>query len=194
MLLLMPGASPVFSESGPGYEIFVELPGIAREIPTLLDSLNTLSLEAVNDFRSTLGYLREEDPLWLLDLRFSHEPSPDGLVCILFTEYHYNGGAHGMEGFTALVYRLEDDGFIEPLSLIEDLPGFARAVRDSLLKNPDADPGWIGPGTEPIAQNYRAVLPFPDSTGALMGFQVVFPAYQVAPYSAGVHRVRVPMR
>ena len=188
------GVSMGLSENDFGYEITVQFPGTAGDMPALLDSLEALSMQTVDDFLASLQFLQKGDPTWRLSLVFSHEPSPRGLVCILATEYAYWGGAHGLESFSALVYQPEGSVFIEPQSLLEDFPAFARAVRDTLLKDPLADREWIALGTEPVPGNYRALLPFPDSTGAFWGFQVVLPAYQVAPYSAGVHRVMIPIQ
>lgn len=184
------------SETGDGYELLLEFPSSVLEVSELNDSLHSLASGELSEFISSLEYMYETDPTWRFHISFSHEPSPAGYVCVLACIYQYIGGAHGIENYMSFLYDLQTDEFVDPLDLVGDSTAFlslAQAVCDTLFSELGSeDPEWIMRGASPTRGNYRIMLPVPDENGALGGFHVVFPAYQVAPYNRGIRHVMVP--
>lgn len=102
--------------------------------------------------------------------------------------YDYRGGAHGMPYLDALYFDSESKEPLEQSALFVDgsyekLSELCRAELISQGFEPDDD--WMLRGTEPTADNYRLIV----FTGE--GVEVLFNAYQVAPYAAGVPAVQL---
>jgi hypothetical protein len=133
-------------------------------------------------------------PAWSLEIE--HGPLQRGahFLAVLIGGYEFSGGAHGMNIIEPLVFALADGRRIQPEDLFRPnsawLNRLARhcyaelKLRDFGLR----DEAWVRAGTEPVAKNYRLLLPGPD------GLRVIFEPYAVASYSDGTQEVLIAYR
>ncbi|MBN2585679.1 MAG: hypothetical protein JXR55_00150, partial [Candidatus Fermentibacteraceae bacterium] len=148
-------------------------------------------------FRDDFQEYCVDDPFpieWTMEITITHEPSPDGIVCLIAWTYEYSGGAHGNTWTRAFVYEKDAGSFIDPLELLggqEEFQAFADEVMLQLRGMLD-DEGWIEEGASPSLENYHTLLPVPDEDGGIAGYHVIFPPYQVASYVMGCVDVYVP--
>ncbi|MDP3177136.1 MAG: DUF4163 domain-containing protein [Spirochaetaceae bacterium] len=195
------------AESGPGYTYVVEYPAFpahpdatrvaesfAREtIAAFIDEgrANRAAWEAT---ASPEELARGRPPFELiLDWR-AERLGPEG-ISVLLEAYAYTGGAHGSLNFKSLNY---DPRSRKLLTLAEvlggqgDLEAAAAEARAELKErlNRRADPDmdkWIDEGTAPVPENFDV---FVRRAGIVT---VIFPPYQVAPWSEGMQRVELPL-
>ncbi len=184
-----------YSDSGDWYGVTVTLPEVAAGFPGMAAGLAAYADTLLTSFYFGLpGEGEEPVAPYALELYVSHEPSPEGMVCLMAYVYVYAGGAHGMNWSRSWVFDPGDSLFVDPVSLLGDstaFAAFAGQVRDSLLARLDSDSSWIVRGTLPKRGNYEALLPVPDSSGGIGGFRVELAPYQVAPYVSGSSEVVV---
>ncbi len=198
MVLQAVPADTIWTEVTEEYEIEVRYPAIALENEVLGNLLEAYAMESVMQFERQYSEYTISDPmpsLWYLDLRFRHEPSPDGMICILVWQWDYMGGAHGNTTTQALNYReetMEYIGVVELLGGEEMLTLFSREVISELLTE-DRDTEWVRRGAGPDPLNYHSVIPVPDTNGGIEGYTVVFPPYQVECYAYGPIEIYVPL-
>lgn len=188
----------VTMEKGEGYSIFICMPRIALDIPGLGDSLSAYAGTRADEFRAYAESPAEDraraDGELTYRMLYACEPSPEGLVCVLGSEFEYAGGVHGMYWFRSFVYDTDARAFVEPLTLVGDSAAqeaFCAGVADSLRATLGEDAQDIDTGTACDPGNYRALLPLPDPAGGIGGFRVIFDVYQVACYAAGEQEVVV---
>ena len=190
-----PSGGGTYSDSGPGYAVMIDYPPVAHDVAEIGDTLKAYADQLIATMRQGLVERADTDLIpHEIDASFRHEPSPSGMVCLMAYVYAYGGGAHGMTWSRSWVYDTRCNSFIDPIALLGDsaaFASFAEQVRDSLLVSIDSDSAYITEGTAPEPSNYRALLPLPDSTGAIGGFLVNFSPYQVAPYAYGSFEVVV---
>ena len=190
----LPDGDGLYADSGPGYSVRVSYPPVAIEMFEVADTLEGYALRRIAELMEGLESSGPGLVEHVLAIDYSHEPSPEGLVCLMGRVWVYAGGAHGMGWSRSWVYDLDREAFIDPVSLLgdsADFADFASRVRDSLLVSIDSDTDWIVEGTLPTAANYRALLPVPDTAGRIDGFIVELAPYQVAPYAHGPSVVHV---
>ncbi len=200
LLLVVAGSATdsLWTETGEGYSISVSFPGAALEIPVLADALSEYASGQVRAFRNNYKSVTRDYPEpmdWSLDITFTLEPSPDGLVCLLAWSWEYSGGAHGNSWSVSFIYDIENEVFVEPTDLFRDPSEFAALAESAarILREQLGEDHWIEAGTAPSPENYRCLLPVPDSTGAVAGYSVIFAPYQVAPYVYGPQEVFIPL-
>ncbi len=184
----------VITLSGEGYEINITYPPVAEDIPGIGDSLCAYSDELIGPFMEMLEFSNPDLPDHSMQISYTWEPSPEGLVCIMAWIWEYSGGAHGNYWNVSMVYDLDSEIFIDPIGLLGDstvFAAFSGAVREELLALGGMDTSWVETGTYPSPENYRALLPIPDSIGGIAGFHVIFPPYYIGPYSGGSEEVRI---
>jgi hypothetical protein len=181
-----------------GYSIFICLPRVALDIPGLGDSLASYAGARADEFRAYATGPAEErataDGELTYRMLYRLEPSPDGLVCILGSDFEYAGGVHGMYWFRAFIYDVDAGGFVVPLELVGDhasREAFCSAVVDSLRAMLGEGAQDLEDGAACDPDNYRTLLPLPDSSGGIGGFRVIFDVYQVACYAEGEQEVVV---
>ncbi|OPL19606.1 MAG: hypothetical protein AVO35_09840 [Candidatus Aegiribacteria sp. MLS_C] len=193
LMLLAPRASiegSDWAEAGDGYSISVHYSDAAMENRAIGDSLEAYVSKQVPAFRARFDEYSLDDPFmpqWNLEITFTDEPSPDGLVCVMAWTWEYSGGAHGNSWTRAFVYDLELEDFIGPVELLggeEEFGAFADSVMARLNGILD-DEGWIEEGASADPDNYHSLLPLPDGEGGTAGYRVIFPPYQVAAYVFG---------
>lgn len=196
ILLLYPDS--LWTEEAPGYTISVSFEGSLLSDSVLAGLLKEHAEGLVGDFRRACIDLITEYPEpmpWSLEVSYTHEPSPRGLICALAWMWDYTGGAHGNSWTAAFVFDTEGDSLVDPLSFFPDREAFASFAGDVArnLRQELGEDFWIERGASPTADNYRCMLPVPDSTGAVLGYRVLFPPYQVAPYAWGPQEVFIPV-
>jgi hypothetical protein len=180
VLLLLLSPDSVWTEEAPGYTISVIYAEALLENPVLAGLLGEYAEGQTEAFRTNFIDLTSDYPEpmpWNLEISFTHEPSPSGLICALAWIWEYSGGAHGNTWTKAFVFDTGGDSLVAPLSLFPDevaFSSFASVVRKNLRQELGED-FWIGDGASPTAENYQCMLPIPDSTGAVWGHRVIFP-------------------
>jgi hypothetical protein len=107
-----------------------------------------------------------------------------------FSTVTYTGGAHDLQ--TTKTFSFSPTGQqISLLSVftngIEGLKTVAPYVKAQLSGTPGADMAMINAGTAPTQANYQSFTIEDD------GLIFIFDPYQVAPYSAGMQSVKVPL-
>jgi hypothetical protein len=201
----------LIENSGPGWEFSLSCP----EMPSDLGFLRDLVIEsmtgtmwefaeyAVADFAEWGG-----DPGFMtrsMEACMSLPPAPEGMLTASCSWWDYSGGAHGNTGYR--LWRFEQDwnsgvpvpwagiGTRDILADSAELVALSALVVDSLARTLGecSDTGWIMEGAGPEWGNYELLIPVPDSSGALAGFSIHFPAYSVAPYVAGPQDVFIPI-
>ena len=181
----------VTMEQRDGYSIITCLPRIALDIPVLADSLAAFAGTRADRLRTYATSPTEDrapaDAELTYRMLYSREPSPEGLICILGSDFSYAGGAHGMYWFRSFILDTRTGTFVEPLSLAGDSASqeaFCRAVADSLAVMLGEDVSDIETGAACDSANYRTVLPILDARGGSSGLRVIFDVGQVACYAA----------
>lgn len=200
LMFLAPQASIEGSdwvEAGGGYLISVHYSDAAMENPAIGDSLETYVSKQVSAFRAQFDEYYLDDPFmpyWNLEITFTDEPSPDGLVCVVAWTWEYSGGAHGNSWTRAFLFDEELGDFIGPVELLggeEEFRAFADSVMERLNGMLDGE-GWIEEGASADPDNYHSLLPVPDEEGGTAGYRVIFPPYQVAAYVFGPMELYFP--
>lgn len=191
------GMDSVRTESGDGYSITVTYPASVLEIEDVAEELQRYASRQVQGFRESFQefYSDSFDTFdWNMEIAFTHEPSPEGMVCAVAWTWEYSGGAHGNSWTRTFVYDLDTGTFPGPVELLggeEEFRTFAGVVMERLSELLDHDE-WIEEGASPSVENYHSLLPVPDERGGIAGYRVLFPPYQVAAYVYGPVEVFVP--
>ena len=192
-LLIAAGSSvtdTLWTENNEHYSISVFYPAIALENEAVGDVLGIFTSEQIKKYKDDFKEFFRDDPLltgWNMEINFTREPSPSGMICILAWIWSYTGGAHGNSWTQAFVFDLAADSLIGPVDLLggqEEFEIFAEKVMVQLRETLE-DEVWIEEGASPTADNYHAVLPVPDENGQIAGYRVIFSPYQVACYASG---------
>lgn len=196
-IMLLLASDRVWTEEGEGYSIMVTRDGSIPEVPALVEALDGYASSSIEGFMSSFRELTADFPEpmpWNLEISFTHEPSPSGMVCVMAWTWEYSGGAHGNSWTRAFILNRETGELVEPYRLfagIGEFEVFAGRVMKSLRQELGED-FWIEEGASATPGNYHSLLPVPDESGAVAGYRVVFPPYQVAPYVFGPMEVFVP--
>jgi hypothetical protein len=187
-----------WTEEGEGYSISVQYPEIAMAYETLDNRLKETASEKMTVFMEFYDWYYHEQPYptqWYLEIDFTHEPSPEGMICVMASVWEFTGGAHGNTWIRAFIYDIDADAFIGPVKLLGRQAGFeifAEEVMEKLYELLESGDEWIEYGASAEPENYRSLVPVPDEEGGIAGYSVVFPPYQVAPYDRGTIEVYVP--
>jgi hypothetical protein len=114
-------------------------------------------------------------------------------VSYVFTLYQDTLGAHGNTFFRTFVFdlstgegRILRDVFQAESAFLETISQLSRNALIASLGE-SADTGMIDQGTTPYEDNFQAWYLDGDA------FVILFPPYQVAPYSAGRQKVEIPL-
>jgi len=188
----------LWTEEAEGYSITVCYPEIALEEQMIGDRLEEYATGEIQRFKEGFAeyYDPAWDPEWYIDISFTHQPSPSGMICIAAFVWEYSGGAHGNTWTRAFNYDADAGTF---LGVVELLGGEAQfeAFADEVMEQLGemlVDEGWVEEGASADPDNYHSVLPVPDEEGGIEGYTVNFPPYQVACYATGPVEVFVPVR
>ena len=146
---------------------------------------------------------------WPLVVKFNEASRGSDYVSVLARGDAFTGGAHGNPILASFNYVPSARKLVALADLLADprksLATLARHVRKRLLASragedtpdvspplpPNIDPNWLRDGSAPKEENYD-VFVFEDGPGGrASGIAVIFPQYQVAPYSQGPETVHV---
>ncbi len=121
----------------------------------------------------------------------------DTVTSLLYTDYDFTGGAHGMTTFKSFVFDLAgqrvltlNDIFqpgLDPLVTVQPLVRQALETQLTEMAGMAPDPQWLDDGTAPTPENYATWVLTSD---ALIFY---FPPYQVAAYALGPQTVSIPL-
>lgn len=172
----------------------VKAPDIKIEFPkepALQKFLEGYKADVVQEITDAFNEAKAEGGIynpWSLDLN-ARVTYKGRFWALAFNGYDYRGGAHGVP-YLDVVYFSEGGGKqIAQADLLapDALKKLAEWCRADLVKQGfEANDEWMLKGTEPKAGNYKLIIPEEK------GVEVVFNAYQVAPYAAGEPSVTIP--
>lgn len=201
----------VIEDSGPGWEYRFELPGIPSDLSFLRGLVQNEMASKIDWFVSEAESRFDEygdDPgyiPWTLDISTGLPWVPEGMLAVSCSWWDYTGGAHGNSGSECWLFGYDGEPTDSPpwtvigtedlLADSAELVALSALVVESLAESLGefADMDWIMEGAGPSWSNYGDLMPVPDSTGALAGFDIWFPDYRVAPYAAGPQYVYIPI-
>lgn len=201
MILLAVQCQPedtLWTEAGEGWEIEVHYPPAGLEYEELGKILQEYARGQAEDFRNQFQEYYLDDPFlhdWVLEINFTQEPSPRGMICVLAWMWSYTGGAHGNSFTGAFNYSISEKRVIDTVELLggmERFQSFANYVIGSLQSDDYYDPGWVERGASADPGNYHSVVPVPGDDCGIDGYTVFFPPYQVDCYATGTVEVFVP--
>lgn len=201
LMLLSAQAVPedtIWTQEGEGYQIELRYPEIALENADLGNLLQNYADAEIEAFKKQVSENYDPDfysSPWAIDIRFIHESSPDDLVCVVCWNWSYTGGAHGTSMTQSFNFDLntgETIGVVELLGGEEEFQSFAEEVIAKLLED-SGDTEWINRGASADPANYHTIFPVPDENGAIEGYTVLFPPYQVNCYACGTIEVYIPV-
>ena len=180
------------------YSISVNYPSEALVNDAVEERLDEYASEQIQIFKDSFKEYFRDDPFmieWNLEINFTHEPSPDGMLCIIAWIWDYCGGAHGNSWTQAFVFDLATDSLIGPVELLGSRAEFESFAEEVMvqLNELHEDEDWIERGASPTIENYHTLYPVPDENGGIAGYTVIFPPYQVACYARGSSEVYVPV-
>ncbi|MCK5115547.1 MAG: DUF4163 domain-containing protein [Candidatus Aegiribacteria sp.] len=187
----------LWTESNEYCSISVHYPTVALENEAVGERLEDFASGLIQSFKEQLKVEFQDDPLltgWSLEINFTHEPSPEGMICILAWNGGYTGGAHGNSWTQSFIFDLAAGAFIGPVELLgsqAELEAFAEKVMVQLDETL-IDEAWLEDGASPTIENYHTVFPVPDENGGIAGYTVIFSPYQVACYATGSVEVYIP--
>lgn len=187
----------LWTENTEHYSISVSYPACALENETAGERLEEYASGKIQNFKDSFEDYFQDDPLpmeWNLEITFIHEPSPDGMLCIVAWIWDYSGGAHGNSWTQAFVFDLATDSLIGPVELLGSQTEFENFAEEVMvqLNELHIDKGWVERGASPTPENYHTLFPVPDENGGIAGYTVIFPPYQVACYACGPSEVYIP--
>ena len=186
----------LWTENNEYCSISVQYPAIALENEAVGERLEDFASGLVQSFKEQLKVEFQDDPLltgWSLEINFTHEPSPDGMICILAWNWGYTGGAHGNSWTQSFIFD-QAYSIIGPVELLGSQTEFETFAEEVMVQLDETlvDEGWLEDGASPTIENYHTVLPVPDENGGIAGYTVIFSPYQVACYATGSVEVYVP--
>jgi hypothetical protein len=188
--------SLLWTEEEEGYEIIVSYPEAALKNAFLGDILEAYALSGTEAFRELYQDYWTNAPSvtggWFMELNFTHEPSPDGMISVIAWMWDFTGGAHGNSYTRAFNYSTGENRLVDVVELLggeERFNSFAMAVVEYLQSQGCYDDEWVARGAGPDPGNYHTVIPVPGEDG---GYTVFFPPYQVDCYATGTVEVFVP--
>ena len=168
----------------------------------IADRLNEFQ-NAFEEARRESVALRRENPdykpnPWESEGGYQVAWADERRLILVWQGYDYRGGAHGLPVMDVTVLDAEQpDSLLPPSSLFSDeagaLEALSRATRanlDEQMLGDQSQDEWVLKGTEPHWENFHVV--YPMQTDGPPRWEVIFPSYQVAPYSAGTPTVEIP--
>jgi hypothetical protein len=176
-------------------EINVDFPLDYADFPFVMERLDTLIDTEVQGFMTMFveSGIAPSWTGWGLNMTYSEVRHSDTVFTVIFDEYLYTGGAHGIPLIYTLTFDTEaekeltlDDVFVDVEEGLTAVVPFAKAQIKKVLGD-FADEDWIADGTSPDNElNYMAWALSDE------GILFYFGAYQVAPYAAGTQTVMIP--
>ena len=109
-------------------------------------------------------------------------------IAVFLGGYDYRGGAHGLAYLDVIYFDAESKEEIPQSDLLEDeaLEKLSALCRQGLIEQGfQRKDEWMLEGTEPFEKNFKVLVPREDSV------DLIFPPYQIGPYSAGAPEVKL---
>jgi len=176
-------------------EINADYPLEYAEFPFVMERLDSVIDTEIQDFMTMFveSGLAPSWAGWGLSMVYSEVRHSETIFTVIFDEYLYTGGAHGIPLTYAFTFDTEteteltlDDVFIDvEAGLAVVAPLAVDQVTELLGEFADAD--WIETGTATDVDTNYATWALSDE-----GIIFYFGAYQVAPYAAGTQTVIIP--
>jgi len=176
-------------------EINADYPLEYTEYPFVMEQLNSFIDSEIQNFMTMFieSGIVPSYAGWGLSMTYSEVRYNDTLFTVVFDEYMYTGGAHGISFTVNFTFDTEaesiltlDDVFIDVDDALAAVVPFAvDQVTETLGEFADAD--WIAGGTDPEIEENYATWALSDE-----GIIFYFGSYQVAPYAAGPQTVMIP--
>jgi hypothetical protein len=160
----------------------------------------TLRQDAAQSFtkacaaRSDSGRANSGEPDYFLDVNYGTSTTPGGVISVFFLTGTYTGGAHPVTEVVTMNFHSRsgqklayDDLFGDTRGLLDVLSARAyEAFRPVLGEIWDANPDMAA-GLEAKQENLSSFILNPQ------GLVLIFPPYQIAPYSEGTQSCLVPL-
>ena len=114
------------------------------------------------------------------------------LVSLIFSDYEFMGGAHGMTTYKTLNYDLKNNRELALTDIVEPNSDYLKTISEYSIADLKkrvgemSDDEWIGKGAAADADN------FSNWNLTKKGLMFTFEAYQVAAYAAGPQTVIIP--
>ena len=179
------------NDSGRGYKITAVYPVTASD--TVTTYFRTFVDETILQFKTDTAWVADienpEENAVALDITYTREKgmTADNYIFLLAM---YTGGAHGLQATKTFTFT--PDGTPVTIDMLftnnaEGLKTIAPLVQKELMTRDFAEEGWVTDGTAPTEQNYK------NFTVTDAGLTFIFDPYHVAPYSAGMQKVTIPL-
>lgn len=113
-------------------------------------------------------------------------------VSLLFSDYAYMGGAHGMTTYSPVNYDLKNNRELQLADIFEPNSGYLKTISEYSIADLKkrvgdmSDDEWIGKGAGAEMENYS------NWNLTKKGLMITFEPYQVAAYAAGPQTVIIP--
>ena len=176
-------------------EINVDYPLEYSDYPFVMEQLDNFVDSEIQGFMTMFieSDIAPSYAGWGMSMTYSEVRHSDTVFTIVFDEYLYTGGAHGIPITVNFTFDTDtetqltlDDVFTnvdEGLATV--VPLAVAQITETLGEFADAD--WIAGGTDPEVEENYATWALSDD-----GIIFYFGAYQVAPYAAGTQIVTIP--
>lgn len=196
LLLLSPAWADTLTlghlrQSGRGYTLSMQFPKLQSSRPSVARAFNLAARtpvdRAVAGFRSDLADMLGGGPTWDLQSRWQTRYRNQALISGVLTFSEFTGGAHPNPWLVSLNFDLEAGRTLQLGDLFR--PGYLQALSAyaiAELARRELPEGRVG--ASPKAENFQVWALGPQ------GLTLVFPPYQVGPYSAGTQEVLVPWK
>lgn len=182
------------SQQGKGYRIGMQFPKLQSSTsPQAARAFNhvvrTPVDQAVSDFRTELARAAggQGDLPWELQSRWQTRYRNPSLISGVLTFSQFTGGAHPNPWFVSVNFDLASGGSLQLGDLFR--PGYLDTLsRCAIAELEKRDLPEAKVGASPKPENFQVW------TLGAQGLTLIFPPYQVGPYSAGAPEVLVPWK
>lgn len=163
--------------------------------------VNKLSSDFISEVKQANAELAEDFPegmIFVNELNINGSPQMLGsnISSVLFLNYYFTGGAHGMTLSNPLNYDMKNlkmlelkDVFKNETDYLQKLSDYCRADLEKQLEEAEvANDDMFEDGIAPTYENYSNFVLLKND------IVIIFGQYQIAPYAAGMFGVRIPYK
>ena len=187
LVLLMTGSASAEKEVAP--EIEFNFPSDTRMDQYFSEYKHELRKAVFEDYLQARadGNVFHSNAPWFLsvDAKLSYD---EKFTAVEIHAYSFRGGAHGIPYLDVLYFSKDSNRPMRFQDLLkpEAASELSRLSRKRLVAlGFKANDEWMLKGTKPLLENFRLIVPRKDKV------EIVFDAYQVAPYAAGTPKVEL---
>ncbi|QPC82785.1 DUF3298 and DUF4163 domain-containing protein [Phototrophicus methaneseepsis] len=163
----------------------IDYPFIVDEVDDYYETARTSFLQMAVES----GFAPSPVYIWESDLSYDISLMSDSLVSVIFYNYQFTGGAHGLTSMTAMTFDLSTETLLSLADLFPDGVVPYEAISDysaTVLEERLGADATFPEGYTPDPANYQIW------TLSEEGLIIYFSQYQVAPYVAGIQQVVIP--